>query len=263
MPLLLDDHSSTCETVFLTTAFGSRPDPQAKRYKPPTLDYIERYYRSILSIPGGKAKALIFHDGLPDDIVRNYSTADGAVTFVKVDLSGMDENLGLNDLRYQVYEEQVKKHAEWETVFMTDASDVVALHNPCVLVARQPDKIFVGSQPSHIKPFPYIQMKFEEMGGKYLEWYKAQEDGKVTLLNAGIIGGRRSRVLDALAEINQALLDPMLEVRRNGSNVRVNMPAINYVFHAQLGDDKIVTGAPLHSKFWAYEDRADVYFKHK
>eukprot|EP00429_Kryptoperidinium_foliaceum_P065001 CAMPEP_0176067148 /NCGR_PEP_ID=MMETSP0120_2-20121206/33514_1 /TAXON_ID=160619 /ORGANISM="Kryptoperidinium foliaceum, Strain CCMP 1326" /LENGTH=341 /DNA_ID=CAMNT_0017400761 /DNA_START=51 /DNA_END=1076 /DNA_ORIENTATION=+ len=263
MSLLLEDHRSTCHTVFLTTVFGSRPDPQGKIHKPPTFDYIDRYYRSILAIPGGRAQAVVLYDTLPLDVIRNYSTGDGTVQFVNVDISGMDEKLGLNDLRYQVFEEQVKKHPEWDTIFMTDASDVIALHNPCVLVDKQPDKIFVGSQPQKMKPYTYIQMKFGELGGKYFDWYMAQPDGKLQLLNAGIIGGRRAKVLDALARMNKVLLDPELAIRRNGSEVKVNMPAFNYVFHAEFGDDKIVTGAPLHSKFWEYEARADVYFKHK
>jgi len=260
LSLLLDDHSSTCETVFLTTLLSTRDDPQRHVAIQPNFTYIEAYWRSILSLPGGRAKAVVLHDSMPEEFTKKYTMPDGTFSFVKVDLSHVDPLMGLNDLRYQLFEEEVKKHPEWDTVFMTDSRDVVVLHNPCVLAERQPDKVFVGSQQDSMKPRWWFNESFHAMGGKYLEWYEAQPDGK-TKLSAGIMGGKRDLVLKGLAQLNAALMDPELELRKKGHTVAVNMAAFNYVFHGDM-EQNVVTGHPVHSKWNEWENRTDVYFWH-
>jgi len=263
LAMLLADHSGDCKTVLLTNVFTTREDPQAKRHGMPTFEYFERYYRSILSLPSGRASAVIFYDDLPEDLVRNYTSGDGAVSFTKVDISGLDPIMGLNDLRYQVFEEHIKKHPEWETIFMTDINDVTVIHNPCAFVDRTPDKLFVGSQTEPLKPREFIHHKFEQAGGKYLKWYEAQPDFSLPLLNAGIIGGKRSVVLRALRKVNEMLEDPELPGRKMDVGVRINMEAVNYVFYTAFGRESLVTGVPLHSKFYYFQNRTDVYFWHK
>jgi len=262
MTMLLEDHNAQCETVFLTTLLATRKDPQSKIYGPPDFSYFQRYWRSILALPAGAGKAVIMHDYLPDNVTSNYSTKDGSVSFVKVDISGFDPLLGLNDLRYQLFEQQVKNHPDWDTVFLTDISDVVVLHNPCAFVERQPERVFVGSQHAKMKPYKFIRDKFLELGGKYLEWYDAQPDDHYTMLNAGILGGKRSMVLAALERMNAVVTDPELASRKAGEPVRVNMAAFNYVFYTAFAN-QTVTGHPLHSQFSLYDNRTDVYFRHK
>jgi len=261
LSLLLDDRSSTCQTVFLTTLLSTRHDPQRGAMIQPNFTYIEAYFRSIMSLPGGRAKAVILYDSLPEDMPRKYTPADGTVSFVKVDISGIDPLMGLNDLRYQLFEDQVKKHPEWDTIFMTDSRDVVVLHNPCVIVERQPEKMFVGSQLDSLKPRWWFNESFHAMGGKYLKWYEAQPDHTQVKLSAGIMGGKRELVLKSLAALNSALMDPELEVRKKGHQVVINMAAFNYVFHGEF-EQAHVTGFPLHSKWNEWENRTDVYFWH-
>jgi len=258
--LMLDDHSSKCETVFLTTLLSTRHDPQRAVSITPNFTYIEAYYRSILSLPGGRAKAVILYDSLDEDMTSKYEIPD-AISFVKVDISNMDPLLGLNDLRYQLFEDQIRKHPEWDTVFMTDSRDVVVLHNPCVLVERQPEKVFVGSQTESMKPRWWFNESFHGMGGKYLDWYEAQPNHTKIKLSAGIMGGKRDLVLLGLESLNAVLTDPELELRKKGRQVAVNMAAFNYVFHGEFDDDT-VTGFPLHSKWNYWENRTDVYFWH-
>jgi len=260
--LLMADRDLSCETVLLTNVFGTRKDPQGKLHAPPDFSYFERYYRSVLSVPGGRVKAVVLHDFLTEDVTSNYTTKDGSMSFVKVDISGLDPLMGLNDLRFQLFDEQIKKHPEWETVFITDISDVVVVHNPCGFVEKQPERIFSGSQRVALKPYPYMNGKFEELGGKYLEWYDSLVDYKRTLMNAGILGGKRSVVLKALSALNAVLLDPELSSRKQKTDVTVNMAAFNYALHSNF-EGHMVTGFPLHSKFWNYENRTDVYFRHK
>jgi len=263
LSILLDEHSEACHTVYLTNVFTTRPDPQGKRKGVPDFTYFERYYRSILSLPTGRASAVILYDSLPEDLVRNYSTGDDVLSFRKVDISKLDPLMGLNDLRFLVFEEEVKKHPEWSTIFMTDIRDVLAIHNPCMFVKRHPEKIFVGSQPNSLKPYWVAAKQFGRAGGKYLAWYTAQPDDAVPELNAGLIGGRRPVVLKVLSKIIEVLLDPETTGRKERTNVTINMPAVNYGIYTNFGMKMIVTGRPLHSEFRGYENRTDVYFWHK
>mmetsp|Transcript_41308 Transcript_41308/g.115031 ORF Transcript_41308/g.115031 Transcript_41308/m.115031 type:complete len:328 (+) Transcript_41308:61-1044(+) len=264
LQLLMDDHVSDCDTVFLTTVLGSRHDPVRGGYIKPDFGYFERFYRSILAIPGGRAKAVILHDFLPENMTSRFTTADGSFSFVKVDISNVDHLLGLNDLRYQLYEEEVKKHPEWDNIFMTDGQDVVVLHNPCALVEQHPEKVFAHSQEGQtLKSYTWMKEKFEQMGGKYYDWYaKAKEDPAMTVMNAGILGGARPVVLKALAKLNAAILDPNLVRRKEGHQLISNMAAFNYVLRQDFAGD-IVTGFPLHSKWFEWSNRTDVYFWHK
>mmetsp|Transcript_41309 Transcript_41309/g.115035 ORF Transcript_41309/g.115035 Transcript_41309/m.115035 type:complete len:354 (+) Transcript_41309:44-1105(+) len=264
LSLLLDDHSSTCETVFLTTLLSTRDDPQRHVAIQPNFTYIEAYWRSILSLPGGRAKAVVLHDSMPEEFTKKYTMPDGTFSFVKVDLSHVDPLMGLNDLRYQLFEEEVKKHPEWDNIFMTDGQDVVVLHNPCALVEQHPEKVFAHSQEGQtLKSYTWMKEKFEQMGGKYYDWYaKAKEDPAMTVMNAGILGGARPVVLKALAKLNAAILDPNLVRRKEGHQLISNMAAFNYVLRQDFAGD-IVTGFPLHSKWFEWSNRTDVYFWHK
>jgi len=262
MQLLLDDHSSTCHTMYLTNWFTTRKDPQGKR-KETDITYISRYIRSIMSLPSGRASAHILYDDIPDELIRNYSTGDGAVTFEKVDISKIDPLMGLNDLRYLLFEEQVKRHPEWDTIFMTDIRDVLAIHNPCTFVGRNPDKLYVGSQTNNMKPWKWMIRQFYMAGGKYLDWYMAQPDDAFIELNAGIIGGKRPMILKVLGKINEMLMDPDLGGRKNKTNVTVNMAAVNWACYGGFGKERVVTGPPLHSLYKYFENRTDVYFWHK
>mmetsp|Transcript_117158 Transcript_117158/g.338721 ORF Transcript_117158/g.338721 Transcript_117158/m.338721 type:complete len:344 (-) Transcript_117158:84-1115(-) len=261
--LLIEDHNQTCTTVFLTNVFTTRADPQGKRKGIPDFTYFERYYRSIMAIPSGRAQAVVLYDYLPEDLIRNYSVGDKALTFKKVDVSKIDKLMGLNDLRFLLFEDEVKAHPEWGTIFMTDIRDVMAIHNPCSFVDRHPDKLYVGSQPNNMKPYKWMLRQFDMAGGKYLEWYNSQPDDDRLELNAGLLGGKRPMILQVLRKINAMLMDPELGGRKNQTNVTVNMAAVNYACYEGFGIERVVTGAPLHSEFRAFENRTDVYFWHK
>mmetsp|Transcript_52777 Transcript_52777/g.152162 ORF Transcript_52777/g.152162 Transcript_52777/m.152162 type:complete len:147 (+) Transcript_52777:19-459(+) len=146
---------------------------------------------------------------------------------------------------------------------MTDICDVTAIHNPCAFVSRNPDKIYVGSQPNDLKPYHWIQRQFSFAGGKYLEWYDSLPDGDRVELSAGILGGRRPVILRALGMISGMVTDPNLARKTLGLEVTVNMAAVNYVAYTGFGKEGVVTGAPLHSEFRAYSNMTNLYFWHK
>lgn len=279
------DPSNGCRTTLLTTFFITREDPQRHWFVKPSAGYFRDFYRSVLSVPGGGVRAVVLCDALPDSITQEYSTANGTFSFVKVDLSQFEPKLGLNDLRFQLFEDHLRRNPDLGTVFMTDIRDVVVLHNPCALVERFPDRLFVGSQADDLKADTCLGRHFAEMGGKYLEWYERVQPGHFDVLSPGIIGGTRSVLLSFLPKYNAAMMDPSLVMRQAGKHrypkcrhggrgatvaakrslelVRSNMPALNYVARSEYSLGQLVTGQPLHSVFRAWENRTDVYFRHK
>lgn len=262
---LLDDHSSTCSTVFLTTVFSTRSDPIHGGFIEPGLAYFERYMQSILKIPGGRVKAVVLHDSIPENMTGPLTVADGSFSFTKVDISRFPKWLSVNDVRFLLFEEVVKQHPEWVTVFMSDVHDVRFFHNPCVLVERQPDKVFVHSQDlESLAGSGFMRGKFRMLGGQYDKWYNHTKAANSTIrvLNAGVVGGRRPVVLDVLAKMRAIYQDPDFVERRRGRRTCVNMAVVNYVLYTEFAT-RIETGYPLHGRWLAHSNRSDVDFQHK
>lgn len=169
---LLDDHQSTYHTVFLTTVFSTGHYPVHPGRVEPSVAYFEKYMRHILKIPGGRVKAVVLHDSIPENVTGPLTMADGSFSFVKVDTLRFPKHLSLVDMRYLIFEEQVKQHPEWSTLFMSDVHDIQFFHNPCVLVDRQPDKVFVHSQEKQrLRGNGFVAAQFQVLGGQYYEWY--------------------------------------------------------------------------------------------
>lgn len=88
-----------------------------------------------------------------------------AISFVNVPMSNMDLLLGVSDLRYQKFEDQIRKHPEWDTIVMTDR----CRRPPQPMRAcRAPahEKVFVGSQAESSKPRVWFEESFHAMGGR-------------------------------------------------------------------------------------------------
>mmetsp|Transcript_174702 Transcript_174702/g.560295 ORF Transcript_174702/g.560295 Transcript_174702/m.560295 type:complete len:391 (-) Transcript_174702:49-1221(-) len=262
--LLLRDHNATCKTVILSDFITGRKDWQRNRHIKPSLEYFEKFYESVLSVPGNGVKAVVLHDGLPKNITDKYTTDDRAFSFVRVNLTNFQGSLGVNDLRFVLFHDMIEQHPEWDTVFMTDLSDVAVRHNPCHLVALGPSKLYLGREGGPLALNPWMGLRFKDMGGKYLKWYRRQRLGSGRIQNAGIIGGRRELLLGFLTKMVAVMSDPELAVRRRGREVNVNMAALNWVVHNLYRGHEIFSGIPLHSRYKGGEDnRSDVYFIHK
>jgi len=262
--LLLRDHRASCSATILTTVISGRQDWQRHRHIQPSFSYFREFYKSVLSIPGGRAHAIVLHDGLPPSITDQYAAPDGSFSFVKVNLSNFGPDLGVNDVRYMLFREQLAAHPEWDTVFMTDASDVTLRHNPCQLVADAPERVYIGSESSDLKHNPFMRERFKEMGGKYLVWFKSLPDGHVNLWNAGVIGGKRAKMLELTSRIVDVLNDPELAVRQEKKEVNVNMGALNWVILNFYAPGEVGSGEPMHTHYKKYQRmREDVYFIHK
>mmetsp|Transcript_81308 Transcript_81308/g.225921 ORF Transcript_81308/g.225921 Transcript_81308/m.225921 type:complete len:223 (+) Transcript_81308:53-721(+) len=164
---LIDDLQSTCHTVFLATVFSSRNNPVHGGRVKPTVSYFEKYMRSILTIPGGRVKAVVLHDSIPDNVTSPLTMADGSFSFVRLDTLRFPKWFILVDMRYAMIEEQVKQPPEPITVCMSGVRDVVFFHNPC---ERQPDNVFVHSQEQQaLMGARYVAGQFKTLGGQYCE----------------------------------------------------------------------------------------------
>lgn len=259
--------TSNCTATILTAFLTARPDWIRKKYVDASFKYMSKFYYSVLAMPKGSVRAIVFHDGLPEDLIARYSTPD--FSFVMTNRTWKDDE-SATDARFVLFREKLAQHPEWDPVFATDLADVELKGSPCGLVAQYPEKLFIGSEEfTELKPNQWILDRFAEMGGRYLDWYKNQLDPlwvPEPLWNAGIIGGKRSRVLELFSHMAGVIEDPALAARQHGSEVHIDMGALNWVIHNLYNKSAIVTGHPLHSSFKSYDERPDAggaVFKHK
>mmetsp|Transcript_81307 Transcript_81307/g.225918 ORF Transcript_81307/g.225918 Transcript_81307/m.225918 type:complete len:114 (+) Transcript_81307:226-567(+) len=106
--------------------------------------------------------------------------------------------------------------------------------------------------------------QFRWLGGQYEEWFNQTVgvNKTIKILNCGVVGGKRSVVLDVLAKVGRIYRDSGFAERRGERATFVDMAVINYVLYKDFST-RIVTGYPLHSEWLRVENRTDVDFSHK
>jgi hypothetical protein len=244
-----------------TTYFTSRRNPiRNVRVEKDCFPYVEAWHDSLHA---AGLHGTIFHDGLSDAFVAAHRTA--RVDFVFEDPSRF--TYSLNDERFFIYLRHLLARPEIESLFMTDGSDVIVAADPFPSLAA--GKVYAGSEDATLHPPPpaddeiafghhtYAIERLEAAGlHDFLAWAASREEA-LPVLNAGILGGRRDVVLAVLERITETLA----AIGKPWENL--NMGVFNYVLYTFF-KDRLVTGAPVHSVFGAYErDRKDVWFIHK
>lgn len=236
---LVDDHSITCHAVFLTAVLSTKSDLGCAQ---PGAAFFDKYMRFISKIPGGRVKAVILHDALPENVTGRLAQAEGPLSFVKVNVTSFDPRVSLDDLLFLLYEEQVKQHLEWSTVFMSNEHDVKAFQNPCVLVGRHPDKAFVHSQKrSTLAQGSWTVGISTTLGGEHY---------------GGFIGGGRLVVLDMLAKLRVVILDPEKALTTEGRFTDLSIAPVNHV----LRKDFSTNIAPFQSQRLLHTNWTDIEF---
>lgn len=252
--------ASSCGLMILTSYFTLKPDWQTGRMVPQQFGYIRHLYRSVML---NGLNATVIFDSLPEDLIGFF--ANDRVRFLQVRLDDWDYTLGVNDIRFLVFQDEIKKHPEWQTIFMVDAFDVQAATNPCSHMTRfavEPSLLYVGSENKTIRGNEWFFWVLSQLGGQYRKWYSTVKREQV-ILNAGISGGSRAVVLEFLEKLSDVLMDPELTVRKMRKQVNANMAAFNYVVYNNFSG-RFRTGSPVHSRFKRFEDRrTDVWFVHK
>lgn len=251
-----------CGLRILTTFFTGKKDWQRKKYVGASYKKIQAFYQSTMELG---LNVTIIYDELPDALLTDFGCS--RFSFVRVDLDDFDRRLGVNDVRYFFFDRMLAENPSWQFVFVIDAFDAKVALNPCQ--SLQLDTLYVGSELDNLKGHPWMKVRFKELGGKYLKWYKSVDE-KTKILNCGITGGHRLVMQKFFASMiaiqNEVLAVPNPHIKRNkhgGFEVNVNMPALNYIGYNDFAG-KISTNVPVHSEYKKFQDkRKDVWFIHK
>lgn len=237
-----------------TTYFTTMVDPQRMRGRNPNqFQYMRNWYQSVNSLG---LKAVVFHDNLSPQFVHKLTNEN--VSFVRV--SSL-HNRSTNDARFYVYSSYLQTHPEVRRLFLTDISDVVFQRDPFELVDLLGDWLYIGTDINFfpdLQSMPWMTTQLTKCFGR-----RSVEQGPVrkilqmrTVFNAGVIGGRRSKMLAALQRITQTL-------DHTPHQHNCNMPAVNYAMHLYFSD-VIFTGFPLTSHFLQHQvNPKGVYITHK
>jgi hypothetical protein len=236
------------DSVVMTTYFCGLNDSH-KNYISPCNDirYIGNWYFSMKQL---KLNGVIFHNNLSKEFVKKYTT--DYIKFVKVDSSKFQNSL--NDERFIIYYKYLLKHKNIKNIFMTDGNDITVVKDPFMYLKKFSNKILVGSEEDDIdnKLDWFIKPCLDINIRNYLIQIKDN-----TILNAGIIGGKRKNILNFLKKISNYFLN------NPNKECNINMHLVNYILYKDF-KDTIKYGGKLNSRFKFYENfRKDIYFIHK
>jgi len=212
------------------------------------FSYIEDWYNSVseLGING-----YIFHDGLTEEFCSSHESEK--IKFIKVE----DSDWSNLDYRWVCYRDFLKNN-KFESVFLTDCSDVKVVKNPELVISEFPEvDLFVCKDTLRLSQFPYMSFH-REFGLDDAMWFMLNQNN-IDLINMGVIGGSSDNI--------NLFLDSYVSFRSEIGRkefAEADMFVGQYVFRRILKDKKLLIGEPFCSEFKQYQnDREDVYFIHK
>ena len=197
-------------TMVLTSWFTYAPDPQRYVIVPKKINYIFNLYVTATFY---RVPVIVFHDSLSQTFTDQYSN-----TWVSFKRVTPDKSYSINDFRFIVYENFLRKH-KIDFVLMIDASDVFFNENPFPYIINNKQKLLAShdSGTFHKKSWNVENC----YGASATSW-----SGKsLPMYNAGVWGGRSEIVQCVLKCISRQLMGPL---RRKGN---CNMPAYNWCIH--------------------------------
>lgn len=204
-------------------------------------------------------KVVIFHDGLSDKFVEEYSTQN--ICFYKV--NGNYSEYSLNDSRFMYYYDFARMYSkgleDYDLICMTDASDVVMVKDVTTMLSNFKDQVLmVGDEPKVLAEYISCNGKsFVDLSLLY-RWETHDIDTSSSLINAGVICGQRFEIFRLLNFFKRERL------RLEFDKSNINMPLMNYLIRNFYGDGEIVIGSPITSTYKKFQtERKNVYFRHK
>lgn len=213
-----------------------------------SFEYIKNWYNSIIDLG---LEARVFYDNLSGEFLEKYET--DKIKFIYVSTSDYSNN----DWRFFCYRNYLVEHNDFDSVFLTDGSDVVVVKDPSKILLDFPDTdYFICKDSIKLGQFPYLDIH-KQIGWENTNWFESVVD-HTDLINMGVIGGSYSNIV--------TFLNKFCSVRKSMKNEYFNadMWVGQYVFRHKLSDKKLLIGEPFTSNFKQYEnDRKDVYFIHK
>lgn len=229
--------------VVITVMMTQKPDPQ--RGEPISSDYLNYIRPWWTTVNKVGLQGVILHDGLPQNFISEATTEN--VSFTKCELGQFPI---LHQRHFAVRDYLRQSTAEY--VLITDVSDVAFKRDPFELMVSQPEEIrlFIGSEKKPIGRNKCLKSEMRDQYGNV-------EHAERTVVNPGILGGRRKEVIDFL----NLLTD---EIEAHGHHlINSDMCMVNRVFHRNYSLSEVFTGSPLHSEFrgWQYDTQAAVMHK--
>lgn len=201
------------KNVILTSFFRYLPDPQRGTTPAASFQVFANLYNS-LNFYG--LHAIIFHNDLPDHMVKKYVTAK--INFRKIEVP-TNMSMSTNDFRFKVYGKFLEGYPVQHVLFV-DAFDVFFLGDPFQ---------YMEENGNHQMYFSADIGTFHAEAWRVKACYGFDEprnwDQSLPMVNAGAWGGQKDSSLCMLNCINEQLSVPS-RYQRN-----CNMPAVNWCAH--------------------------------
>ena len=240
-------YSSYCpyraqRNVVITCLLTSTKDPQRGTKMSGSLDMVSKWAKTI---SGADPVVIVDHDVQP---------AQG-MEVVRVPESDMN----LYYRRWLLAYQYLRDHPEIDKVWITDGTDVDMLREPWH--GMEEGSIYVGSEPKTLDDEWMISNHKAESFQKFLS-----SNYDKPMLNAGLLGGSRSDVMDYAHKIFRQWFD--LESLRfwkkdSSSPEMGDMAAFNLVGYGHFSD-RIVTGPQVHTVFRQEEKNNNwAWWRHK
>lgn len=229
-----------------TTYFTKGNDPQrTTKWLKDDFNKIKDFYNSVLQ---HDLNCLIFHDGLSELFIDTYQTEN--IKFQYSDSS----NLNLIDVRWSLYKNYLEAHQEIENLFCLDISDIVIQNNPFPHIVD--GKIYCGDEEDVNGKSNWMLHGYDCLNNQDIK-NNSRNYLEKKILNAGILGGNRKIVLEAMYKISDIL------EKSNVKHATVDMAALNYVLYTYF-PSAIVHGYPVNTIYNKYEkDKHTAWFRHK
>ncbi len=204
-------------------------------------------------------QGILFHNNFSETTCATYQNEH--LIFIKVE---HDTQYNPNVFRYLVYRDFLQKQANhpFESIFLTDVSDVVLLQNPFQqsLFCENKQHLFCGDEATTLNN-EWMQEHSTHLRSKIADYANYEETFReATLLNCGIVGGH--------FEVMQAFINQLASIHQqhnhdNRTAYTGDMGAFNYLVRTQF-QDRFFHGTPINTLFKGYEsDRKDCWFRHK
>lgn len=208
-----------------------------------TLDLAEFLKPWLRSVELVGLRGTLLHAGSCDlSSVRNqYSTIDLASAHIGTRHLFLERHFAVRDYLKQITDEYV---------LITDGRDVAFRRDPFEILRGHPSQLALGTEGIPVRENKHTRKKMQAA-------YHRTHHPDCLVFNPGIIGGRRTRVLELL-EFLTAEIDS-LDCRA----VDCDMGIFNKVVHDHYTLDDILTGESLHSRFGHWEFNTPAAIIHK
>ncbi|XWV24930.1 hypothetical protein QJ856_gp0851 [Tupanvirus deep ocean] len=232
------------ENIVLSIYYTNYMDPQRNIHqKKNNFAYIKNFYESIAR---NNMNAVIFHDGLSQEFIEKYQNKN--ITFALIP----NESYGLtsmNDIRFMIYLDYLKKHNNINKVIISDAADVEFYCN--VFDDFKENKLYVCYDRDRTFHHYYLQDRIKLTYLSIQPFIKIMDQKAI---QAGLFGGSYEMVLKCLEFIKYEF-DNLVDKNYNTNYIVYNHVVYNNmlehsVFSKDGNDIKTKAGKKFKYLTW-------------